>query len=393
MAYKPARRAVLVAGGLFACGAAAGAAWRGGVWGSLAGSVLAAVWLAILNGLAMAGRAPIPVVSTDRPREPLLDRLLLDAAPTPMLAIEHGGVRALNRAARRLFATDDRVLPAPGELLGAHAGHLRYENRQWRIDRVMLGGEESGRTVAALIDVEREERVAEARATAEMIHVLGHELLNGLAPIVSLAESGQAVLDRRDADPVLLREILGTLARRAEGLRRFTASYRELARLPAPRLAPVSITQLADDLSRLFAGRWPGVALAIEVKDSPGWPLDRDQMGQALWALLQNAAEAATSTRGENARVTLTIYFEGANLAFEVRDNGEGVPPESAARIFRPFHTTKPGGTGIGLSLARQIVHAHGGSLTLAPEQRATFLITLLSNRLIADQVSPTRLL
>lgn len=367
-------RTIGLAAGLVACGAAASTAWHRGLWGSLTGAALTALWLAGLNWWSARAESPASAPSPDRADDSAADRLLLDAAPTPMLAVADGRARALNRAARRLFATDDRILPAPADLFDPVAGHLRHEGRQWRVDRVTLGG---GRSVAALIDVEQEERAAEARASAEMIHVVGHELLNGLAPIVSLAESGEALLDRADADPALLREILGTLARRAEGLQRFTAAYRELARLPAPRRVGVSMTQLTGDLARSFAGRWPNVALTVAVAEGPEWRLDRDQIGQALWALLQNAAESATAARGEDARVTLTTRSTGGALHVAVGDNGAGVTPDDAARIFRPFYTTKLEGTGIGLSLARQIAHAHGGSLLLMPQPGTTFLLSL----------------
>lgn len=232
--------------------------------------------------------------------------------------------------------------------------------------------------VAALIDVEQEERVAEARATAEMIHVLGHELLNGLAPIASLAESGVAALDAQTVDPALLREILATLARRAEGLQRFTEAYRALARLPEPLRRPVRIEDLADDLARLFAGRWPQVTLTLDA--APGsWPLDRDQISQAVWALLQNAAEAVAAT--DRRAVALVARHDAAMLTIDIEDHGNGVAADQIGRIFRPFHTTKPDGTGVGLSLARQIALAHGGALTLEPGPPTRFRLAVPSVR------------
>ena len=376
MAYRTGWRAVAYAAGLVGCGVAADAAWRGGLWGSLAGAALGAALLTIHVWWLTVRDRPAQATGREPPDDRAADRLLLDAAPTPMVMIDGDRARALNRAARRLFDTDDRIAPTPAALIGDDC-HLRHEGRHWRIDRVTMGGVVSGRSVAALVDVEQEERVAEARATAEMIHVLGHELLNGLAPIVSLAESGEAVLDQPIPDPMLLREIIGTLARRAEGLQRFTEAYRDLARLPVPRLAPVSTSRLVDDLSRLFSGRWPLVRLDLQVEDSLEWPLDRDQLHQAIWALLQNAAEAATAYRGADARVILAIRLTGSTLIIEVRDNGAGIAPDETARIFRPFHTTKSQGTGIGLSLARQIALGHGGLLALLPITPTTFRLSV----------------
>jgi len=377
MAYKRGWRAVACAIGLVGCGVAAGAALRSGLWGSLTGAVLIASWLAALIWWLTVQQGYTPMLAREAPREAAADRLVLDAAPTPIVMVDGANVRVLNRAARHLFAADDRVVPAPGALLRSEDHYLRHEGRQYRIDRVALGESAIERSVAALIDVEQEERVAEARATAEMIHVLGHELLNGLAPIVSLAESGEAALDRPDLDPSLLREILATLARRAEGLQRFTEGYRDLARLPVPRRAPTSLSDMADDLACLFEARWPQIALTVQAADGPDWPLDHDQLHQALWAILQNAAEAATASSDRAACVILTIRFGAEEMIAEVQDSGAGVEPEQATRIFRPFHTTKADGTGIGLSLARQIALAHGGSIRLLPIMPTTFRLTV----------------
>lgn len=364
---------VLAAVMLAISGGIADIAWRLGLWGLLTGTVLVALILVltIWRGVARAPR-DTGIGQAESPRD-AGHRLLLDAAPTPMLSIDDGVVRALNRAARRLFATDDRVSPVPDGLAGHENPYLRYAGRRWRVDRVMLG---PGRSVVALIDVEQERHRAEARANAEMIQVLGHELFNGLAPIASLAESGLAAMDDAASDPAMLREVLGTLARRADGLQRFADSYRALARLPDPRLAPVRVADLADDLARLFAARWPQVALVVDADREDDWPIDRDQISQAVWALLQNAAEAAVGMRGGDAGVALAIH-RGDGLVIEVSDKGDGVARDIAPAIFRPFYTTKSEGSGIGLSLARQIVNAHGGTLSLDPEHPATFRIAL----------------
>lgn len=373
-------RRLLLAALLVACGVAMQAAWQHGVWASLTGALLIAIWSALLAMRPVAAD-PMPsraVGGDDEGADAAANRLLLDAAPTPMLAIDARGARALNRAARQLFATDDRIAAPPAGLADPAANRLRHEGRTWRIDRVTLTVPTGAtRTIAALIDVEQEERVAEARATAEMMHVLGHELLNGLAPIVSLADSGVAALDRPMVDLALLREIVGTLARRADGLHRFTEAYRALARLPEPALRPVAPDAMAIDLARLFAGRWPDVALHVDATGVPPWPLDRDQISQAVWALLQNGAEAAKSAGGAGAAVSLHIAAGADGLSIVVTDSGAGVAPDAVGRIFRPFHTTKPDGSGIGLSLARQIAHAHGGTLTLVTPSPARFRLLL----------------
>ncbi|MCI4653962.1 sensor histidine kinase [Sphingomonas aquatilis] len=374
MVFKRGPSPIALSLGLVVAGIVAALAWQQGTWGLGVGAALVALWLAALNWWLVA--RPRDAVRPDPARtddaDGLVLRLLLDAAPTPLLAIDATAARALNRAARRLFATDDRILPVPPALTDATATHLRHEGRGWRIDRVRVA---NGQDVAALIDIEQEERAAEARASAEMIQVLGHELLNGLAPIASLAESGAVAVARPQVDVALLREILDTLARRAEGLQRFTEAYRAIARLPEPTRRAVPVGELTDDLARLFATRWPAVALSVAA-DADAWTLDRDQIVQAVWALLQNAAEAATTAHAAGAQVALRVTASDT-LAIEIEDNGAGVPADAVARIFRPFHTTKADGTGVGLSLARQIALAHGGTLTLASDAPTRFRLTI----------------
>lgn len=363
-------RAAAYGASLAVDGAIATFAWERGLWGLFTGAIFAAIWFAALawwNAARVPPRPLEPDALTEN--DPLvMQSLLLDAAPTPLLAVEGDNARALNRAARTTFGTDDRIVPPNQALIDPKARYLRHEGRQWRIDRVTAP---TGLCVAALIDVEREERAAEARASAELIEVLGHELLNGLAPLVSLAESAADAAARRPVDPALLEEITGPLARRAEGLQRFATAYRGLARLPEPTMATVSVDEFLQDCARAFDQRWPDVALTIGSANLQNWTMDLDQMHQAVWALLNNAAEAVSGMPSPQVEVSITC--DAKLLTITVCDNGNGVAPESAGHIFRPFHTTKVEGSGIGLSLARQIARAHGGSLELVGANPTAF--------------------
>ncbi|MHA6723944.1 sensor histidine kinase [Sphingomonas sp. RS2018] len=354
---------------LTGAGAAMIVAWRAGLWGTLAGALLVTAWLIGL-GCWTALRAPLaddPAPAPDRLPDAALLRAVLDQIPIPLLRRDAGGARALNRAARALFATDDRILPVPDALADDTARHLRHEGRRFRIDRVDAA---RGPALAVLIDIDAEERAAQSRADDEMIDILGHELLNGLSPVVSLADSAVVAAERIDPK---LPAILATLARRIEGLERFTQAYRALARLPEPVPAPIALGEMIEDLARLFAHRFGDrPTLATAVSGAPVAAVDRDQMTQAIWALLQNAGEAAT-TGDTPPQVTLLLTADGDGLTIDVADSGPGVAAPDRTRIFRPFHTTKPDGSGIGLSLARRIARAHGGDLTLLSETPTTF--------------------
>ncbi|CAN5626631.1 hypothetical protein BH10PSE14_BH10PSE14_22150 [soil metagenome] len=371
---------IAAAAGLVASGGAIAWALRQGFWGTVAVAAVVAVLLAISLWRAEANVSSrsTPSPGADRDDERIALRVLLDQAPGVLLAVEDGvSVRALNRAARKLFATDDRVLPAPDALLSGEAARLRYGGRSWRIDRVAVQGVGGARTLVALVDVEAEEKVAEARATRALLRVLGHEVMNAMAPITSLAESALDILDVPDRRERLLPGILRTLARRAEGLRRFAEAYRQVARLPEPTLAPVRLSDLFADLARLFECEWQGRA-TLEVSNSVETmaSLDYDQIAQALLALLRNGAEAGSAANA-TAIVRLSVTADQERLTFDVSDNGRGVAPEDRLSIFMPFFTTKTNGNGIGLAAVRQIAQAHGGDAALRGGQPTTFTLSV----------------
>lgn len=144
--------------------------------------------------------------------------------------------------------------------------------------------------VAALIDIDADLRAAEAATLQELVTVLGHEVTNTLTPIASLSGSAAAMLAESAPDLAAVRTAIDTVSRRALALQRFGEAYRDLARLPAPVRQRVDLVALAADLARLFRTRWPGVGLHVTAAPTLDVSGDPDQLAQAIWALLQNAA-------------------------------------------------------------------------------------------------------
>lgn len=346
-------------------------AWQAHLWASFVGAGIVLCWVIGL-GCWTAARRPLTTAPRQRQRDVLPLRLLLDQVPVPLVRTEGTRAQALNRAARMLFVTNDRIPPVVALQLASAATHLRHDGRSFRVDAVEGA---NGHRLVALIDAEAEQRAAEERASDEMIDILAHELLNGLSPIVSLADSAITAASTKDA---ALPAILATLARRVEGLEAFTRAYRDLARLHDPVREPVVLEELADDLARLFAARFaPNVTLTVDCKDGAIAMIDRYQMMQAIWALLQNGAEAALAASAPCSVVLRLELSSLGALTIFVIDSGGGMPLDERTAIFRPFHTTKPGGSGIGLSLARRIARAHGGDVTLLPDLTTTFRLKL----------------
>ena len=243
-----------------------------------------------------------------------------------------------------------------GRFPGAPGGSERWGMRRSEF-------RENGRPhrLLVLADLSRPLREEEREAWRRLIRVLGHEINNSLAPIGSLAGSLGTLLERRAADwEGDLREGLGIIANRAEGLGRFLAEYARLARLPPPDLRP---TRAVDVAARAAAMELRG---PVEVCPGPEvtFAADADQVEQALINLVRNGTDATTAGNGGGGGVRVGWTADAREVAFFVEDDGPGLAP-GAGNLFVPFFTTKPGGSGIGLALSRQIAEAHGGTLTL----------------------------
>lgn len=225
------------------------------------------------------------------------------------------------------------------------------------------------RRLALLAQRPREEAPPDWR---RLVRVLGHEMNNSLAPIKSISESLSRLLEREPlpedwrADA---REGLAVISARAEALRRFIEDYTRLARLPEPHLRPVEIGVLVNRVvvleTRLKVSLQPGPDVVILA--------DSDQLEQLLINLVRNAVDAALETRG-GVRVGWTRT--PSHLEIRVEDDGRGLPHQASQVI--PFRTTKPGGSGIGLALSRQIAEGHDGTLTLENRPNASGCVACL---------------
>ena len=278
--------------------------------------------------------------------------------------VNRAGERLLGRPAEQLLGRDAAALGLEGCLEGATPRVLeatfglglgRWELRR---NHFRQGGTEH--QLLVLADLSRTLQAEERQAWQRLVRVLSHEINNSLAPIRSIAESLRGILQRAPRAPDADQDIaqgLGVITNRAEALARFLGAYARLARLPRPVLAPVRV--------REWVGRVAGLETRRKVEVQPGPEVtiqaDGDQLDQLLINLVSNAVDALGPDGGG---VRIGWRVDGIDLEVSVEDDGRGLA--STENLFVPFFTTKPGGTGIGLALGRQIVSAHGGTLTLA---------------------------
>ncbi|EGF93525.1 histidine kinase-, DNA gyrase B-, and HSP90-like ATPase family protein [Asticcacaulis biprosthecium C19] len=364
--------------GVFACGALC---WAAAAAGHVATAVVCAVaGLILVNILLLSQRrrqspvqrAPDATFASEQSRRRL--SALVDETPSPLLLQEEDGrLIAVNRAARQMFDASSELpvatrwaLLGPGDRLDSLRGQIdwrggRYAIHKARLDHALL---------AILIDITPEVRAAEASALRDLLKVLNHELMNALTPVASMSRSALELIEDNTAESLALaRGALGTVVARTEGLVGFVDSYRILTRLPPPDLKPVGLTPFASEIAQAFRAQWDprGVALDL-VSDVAGAivVMDADQVRLCLTNLLNNAAEAAQDSPRPRVRLSLTLSERQVEV--EVEDSGPGIEPAMAETIFLPFYTTKATGTGVGLSLARQILQGHGSSLMLRPD-------------------------
>jgi nitrogen fixation/metabolism regulation signal transduction histidine kinase len=285
--------------------------------------------------------------------------------------VNRGGERLLNMPSERLLGLKAEDIGL-GDCLKEGASSRVIDavfpggSGRWEIRRSMFRQGGLPHQLLVLSNLSRALREEELKAWQRIVRVIGHELNNSLAPIKSISGSLTSLLQKDSRPPDWEDDMvrgLAVIASRSESLSRFMAAYARLAKMPQPKFQPIQIGELVRRVVRLET--------RMRVTLNPGSEFtihaDADQIEQLLINLIRNAVDAALETTGG---VRLHWRRSGGYLDIVIQDDGPGL--SNTTNLFVPFFTTKPGGSGIGLVLSRQIAEAHGGTLTLENREEAT---------------------
>ena len=331
--------------------------------------------------------------------------LILNSISSGVIALDDNGfVLQLNRFALKLIDLEvfthvsqlRKVSPvlveAFKEIRPGENRRVTYTNERGSIQLLITasGITVNGKHTRLLVinDIENEMDEKEIDSWIRLIRVLAHEIMNSIAPIVSLSGTLLSYYRSNDTtkscdeinDATIRKTVRGldTIKSQGQSLMNFTNSYRQLARLQAPNPNPFSLSRQVRNIELLFQSDLQRLQIGLTVylcQDEITVNADEELLSQVLINLLKNAMEALEGQ--DNGEISLTVKQPGTTTLIEVTDNGPGIPHDMLEDIFIPFFTTKNKGTGIGLSLSRQIVRMHGGELQVSSQPYSETRFTL----------------
>ena len=332
----------------------------------------------------------------DKERREILEQeqyygLMLDHVRTGVAVIEADGrVNWCNKTAlsmlgiatfshiRQLRAVSESLYEAFSKVTGMNEERASFFNEAGKktIALTASGAKIGGKNVkvVAFNDISDEMADNEQESWTGLIRVLTHEIMNTVTPIASLSETLYKYLDKESSEysPELLTG-LETISQSSRGLIRFVESYRNLTRVAAPSKKAFALKELIDRVFQLTGRQTAGVTCTyVEKSDDILLYADENQISQILVNLLKNACQAGAD------KIEITAEIDiSENIIINVANNGRPISKESQEEIFVPFYTTKQDGTGIGLSLSRQIMRLHNGSLRLSRSDEKSTVFTL----------------
>jgi nitrogen fixation/metabolism regulation signal transduction histidine kinase len=317
--------------------------------------------------------------------------LILDFVSTGLLVLnDNGAVYQKNKEALRLLGLNifthvrqlskvDAVLMGkiencrPGEKL-----QVTFHNERGTVNLSIRVSEINVRKehlrILALNDINTELDEKEIDSWIRLTRVLTHEIMNSVTPITSLCDTLLSISEEKDEE---IYHGLQTISATGKGLLSFVESYRQFTRIPTPEPSLFYVKAFIERMVELACHQNPCENIFFHMDISPADLIvyaDENLISQVVINLLKNAIQAIGNQ--PNGKIEILAYCNDAEeILIEIKNNGPQIPSEIAEHIFIPFFTTKEGGSGIGLSISRQIMRLSGGSLTLLPDKETKFVL------------------
>ena len=289
-------------------------------------------------------------------------------------------IDGLRKVDEGLWETVKNIVPGSRELL-----KLNVQNQllQLSIQAVDITLQKEPFRLISFQNIQNELEAQELLAWQKLIRILTHEIMNSVAPITSLSSTINQMLQQNGKTVTThidkIKQSVEVIQKRSEGLLDFTETYRSLTRIPPPKFQIVDAKELLEEVHTLMTPDLDKHQVKFEKHFPPtkvSFHGDPHLLEQVLINLVKNAIDAVKEK--ENPRIIASTNSTGqGKVIMQITDNGPGIPEEVMEQVFVPFYTTKEEGSGIGLSLSRQIVRMHKGNLELQSEEGEGTVVTI----------------
>ncbi len=339
-------------------------------------------------------------------------RLVINQSTTGLFSVnEKGRVININPEAEKLvnlkeyhhinaLSAVDKALP--GFIMQSdpnfHPSSVIFENRHgqkllFKLSQITIKGQKI--KLMAVSDITKELDNREVDAWIKLARTLSHEIMNNIAPITTLSKvisgyftQNNIIVDTGKIDEKILRNTvkgLNVIEERSVGLMNFVENYRKFTKLPEPHLKEVDLSAMIEN-NLLAASAFPGfdkIKIKKEIPDDFHFVTDEKLQTQVITNLLKNALEALSSDGTENPTLVIKLWQADRTARIEFANNGPAILPALREQIFVPFFTTKENGSGIGLSLSKQIMLSMGGDILLNSKKEGWTTFTVVLNKTV----------
>ena len=319
--------------------------------------------------------------STDTERELLFYKTIMNGVDTAVItATDSGHIEWANTAAQAITQNSDILRNEIVAAIKEEKSDVCIDGKEYAISASLITTRNSSQYIIALKNIHSSIEKSKVESWHKLVRVLTHEIMNSMTPIISLSSTlcnsikGEEIVNDNMEN---VRHGLEIISRRNSGLLSFVENYRKLTHLAAPEKRPVTMNELIADLRKLF----PQAYITFDTEGTADTTIqaDRTQMEQVLINLLKNAVEACDererNSNGDDYHKQITVSTQVDKkkkmLTIGISDNGIGILKSAQQQIFIPFFTTKKSGSGIGLSLCKQIIINHGGDIDITSQDES----------------------